>query len=104
MSRKIRIEQLVHQHLTPHYLQLEDESKNHHVPQGSESHFKLTLVSSTFDDLSRVARHRLVNKLLQDEFNQGLHALSLHLFTPKEWEARNKAVMDSPKCRDGFEK
>ncbi|MGI9323235.1 MAG: BolA family protein [Pseudomonadales bacterium] len=39
-----------------------NESGNHNVPPGSESHFKLVLVSSEFDGKPLVQRHRLVNQ------------------------------------------
>jgi BolA protein len=43
-------------------------------------------VSSEFNGKTQIARHRLVNSLLKDEFDAGLHALSLRLKTPEEWE------------------
>ncbi|WP_454781075.1 BolA family protein [Legionella sp. WA2022007384] len=104
MSRKNRIEQLVKQELVPIYLNVEDESGNHHVPEGAQTHFKLTVVSSQFTDLSRVARHRLLNQLLKEEFELGLHALSMHLFTPDEWKSRGNSVLNSPVCKGGFNK
>lgn len=39
MSRKNRIEELLHQELTPVYLNVEDESGNHHVPEGAQTQF-----------------------------------------------------------------
>jgi BolA protein len=102
MSRKIRIEQLLNQELMPVYLNVEDESANHHVPEGAQTHFKVTVVALRFSDLSRISRHRLVNNLLKNEFELGLHALSMHLFSPEEWEKRNKSVLQSPNCRGGF--
>ncbi|KTD40978.1 BolA family protein [Legionella parisiensis] len=104
MSRKNRIEKLVSQELVPFYLNVEDESANHHVPEGAQTHFKITVVSSRFIDLSRIARHRLLNQLLKEEFELGLHALSMHLFTPEEWGDRSKIVLQSPICKGGFNK
>lgn len=104
MSRKFRIEELLKQELTPAYLNVEDESANHHVPEGAQTHFKVTVVSFRFNDLSKIARHRLLNHLLYKEFELGLHALSMHLFTPDEWEKRNNTVAQSPACRGGFKK
>ncbi len=101
MSRKERMAQLLNQELAPIYLNVEDESGNHHVPQGAETHFKITAVSSRFIDLTRIARHRLLNHFLSKEFELGLHALSMHLYTPDEWE-KNKTVLQSPSCRDGY--
>ncbi|HHF0525874.1 TPA: BolA family protein [Legionella anisa] len=104
MSRKTRIEELINQELDPAFLNVEDESSNHHVPEGAQTHFKITLVSSRFIGLSRIARHRLLNQLLKEEFELGLHALSMHLFTPDEWENRSKTVLQSPVCKGGFNK
>lgn len=103
MSRKDRIENHLKESLNPVYLSIEDESANHHVPQGAETHFKVIAVSQQFIDVTRIERHRIVNKLLNQEFNQGLHALSMHLYTLEEWE-KNSTVLKSPTCRDGFNK
>ncbi|KAL7423407.1 BolA domain UV induced protein Uvi31 [Cryptotrichosporon argae] len=49
--------------------------------------FAVAIVSPAFVGKSQIARHRLVNGLLKDEFERmGLHALSLRLKTPDEWE------------------
>lgn len=50
----------------------------------------MAIVSSAFSGKTQIARHRLVNALLKDEFDAGLHALSLRLKTPEEW-AREEA-------------
>ena len=82
------------------FLQVENESHMHNVAPGSESHFKVTIVSDSFEDLMLIKRHRMVNKALQQELQQ-IHALALHTMTPQEWEARSGRVADSPKCRGG---
>lgn len=102
MTRKSRIEQTLLTHLQPQHLDVINESDKHHVPKGSETHFKLILVSSRFQDLSRIARHQLIYGLLADELKHGLHALSLHLSTPAEWQAQQQSVPASPACRDGY--
>jgi stress-induced morphogen len=40
--------------------------------------------ASAFEGLSRVARQRLVYDTLREEFDTGLHALTLVLKTPNE--------------------
>jgi BolA protein len=102
MLRRDYIEKKLSQELLPDFLNVEDESQNHHVPVGAQTHFKVTAVSPIFIGLTHVTRHRLVNKLLLTEFEQGLHALSLHLYTPEEWATRDKKVLTSPSCKDGF--
>ncbi|BCA94778.1 regulator of murein genes BolA [Legionella antarctica] len=102
MSRKERIVQQLTCELSPSFLSVDDESGNHHVPEGAQTHFKVIAVSAEFTGLSRVARHRLVNHLLCQEFAQGLHALSLHLYSSEEWAQRSKSILNSPACKDGY--
>ena len=102
MSRRERINQLIKEEFNPSFLNVDDESSQHHVPEGAETHFKLSVVSEKFNDLNPLSRHRLINKLLADELNSGLHALSLHLFTPEEWQRRNQTTAQSPSCLDGY--
>lgn len=82
------------------FLQVENESHMHNVAPGSESHFKVTIVSDSFRDQMLVKRHRRVNHALHTELQQ-IHALALHTLTPDEWRARGGAVAASPKCRGG---
>ena len=84
----------------PAHLAVENESNQHNVPAGSESHFKVTLVSAQFDGQRLLQRHRSINNTLKAELEQ-IHALSLHTFTPSEWEARGEKAMDTPPCLGG---
>lgn len=102
MTRQDRIQTVINQELTPHFLEVANESHQHHVPKGSETHFKLIIVSERFNTLKSIARHRLINQLLADELKTGLHALSLHLYTLEEWENARGKVAKSPTCRDGY--
>ncbi|MFA6303302.1 MAG: BolA family protein [Legionella sp.] len=102
MSRKQRIQQQLEQSLSPIFLSVEDESNKHHVPEGAETHFKVIAVSTVFNGLSRIERHKMINRQLAPEFEQGLHALSLHLFTESEWQTRGESVQKSPGCKDGY--
>ena len=101
MSRSQRIYDALSHALTPATLIIEDESSQHHVPVGSETHFKLIIVATSFEALNRVERHRKVTSLLKDEFVTGLHALSLLLYTPEEWRQRNTDLPSTPKCHNG---
>lgn len=65
-----------------------DESHRHagHAgarPEG-ETHFAVTIVSSAFAGLNRVARQRLVYETLAAELAAGVHALSLKTVAPDE--------------------
>ena len=86
--------------LTLQHLEVINESNNHNVPPGSESHFKLVVVSPEFNGKMLVARHRIMNKLLADELAGPVHALALHTFTPEEWAATSVAPV-SPPCMGG---
>ncbi|XP_076439702.1 DNA-binding transcriptional regulator BolA-like [Babylonia areolata] len=67
----------------PTVLQIVNESYMHNVPKGSETHFKVVVVSDSFEGASLVQRHRLVNTTLAEEFASGLHALSIVAKTPE---------------------
>ena len=101
MSRKQHIYDVLSITLKPDSLVIDDESHRHHVPSGSQSHFKVVAVATLFENLSRVARHRLINTALATEFQEGLHALSLHLYTPSEWIQKTTGAPTSPACRNG---
>jgi stress-induced morphogen len=50
----------------------------------AETHFKLRLVSDSFDGKKLIQRHRMVNEVLKQELETTVHALSLVLKTPSE--------------------
>ena len=87
--------------LEPMHLDIENESRLHGVPPGSETHFKVLVVSQAFVGLGTLDRHRRVNDLLREEFTAGLHALSLRAMTPDEWEQKGEAGFRSPPCLGG---
>lgn len=94
----LQIEQKIRACLAPVHLVLQNESGKHNVPTGSESHFRLLLVSERFLGLTRLDRHKLMHDLLADEFKSGLHALSLNLYTPDEWQRQEGASPATPPC------
>ncbi len=80
--------------LAPKSLEIVDESHLHagHAgarPEG-ETHFRVCIVSDAFDGLTRVNRHRLVNKALSEELGGSVHALALSTMTPEEARAQSK--------------
>jgi BolA protein len=98
MSRQQRIESILTNNFSNNYCDVLNESHMH--SRGEDSHFKVVVVSDAFNGLRAVARHQKVYALFQDEFATGLHALTLHLFTPEEWQ-QSQSVPDSPTCRGG---
>ncbi len=95
------IEAKVTEALAPEHLDVINESHMHSVPPGSESHFKLVIVSDRFTGLTRVKRHRKVNGILEKELREDLHALSMETLTGEEWQRRHGRTFDSPACHGG---
>jgi len=100
MNRQETITQKLTQAFSPEHLEVINESHMHNVPEGSESHFKVVLVSDAFKGKLPVARHRMVNKILEDELNGKIHALALHTKTMEEWFEKGNAP-ESPPCLGG---
>jgi len=100
MSIQTEIEAKLKAGLSPEMCVVENESDNHNVPPGSESHFKVTLVTDEFKGKMLVARHKMIYKLLADELDNGVHALALHTYTNDEW-AKKQGAPESPPCLGG---
>lgn len=83
------------------HLEVLNESSAHNVPPGSESHFKVVLVSSEFEDVRLLARHRRVNEVLARELAGSVHALAIHTYTSVEWRERFGETPMSPPCLGG---
>ncbi len=88
--------------IAPVYLEVINESHAHNVAPGSETHFKVIVVSDTFAGEPLIKRHRTLNGLLKPQLDGPVHALSLHPHTTEEWLARGQQVPDSPPCRGGM--
>ena len=101
MSVQTAIEQKLANSLTPAHLEVINESHMHNVPPGSESHFKVVIVTDVFNGISRVRRHQQVNGILAKELKEDIHALSMQTMTPDEWFANGGQVMASPDCLGG---
>ncbi|WP_297323894.1 BolA/IbaG family iron-sulfur metabolism protein [Nitrosomonas sp.] len=89
------------QSLRPQFLEVTNESHMHNVPKGSESHFRVTIVSEEFNGKMLLARHRMVNNILADELTHSIHALVLRTMTMEEWFEENGASNDFPPCLGG---
>lgn len=92
------IRRKLHDALTPEHLEVVNESHMHNVPKGSESHFKVVLVSDVFDGMRPVKRHQKIYSILADEMAGDVHALALHTYSPMEWHG---SVPVSPNCLGG---
>ncbi|KAI5063360.1 hypothetical protein GOP47_0021907 [Adiantum capillus-veneris] len=90
-TRQEIIKQKIETALDPVVLEVQDVSYQHAGHAGvergaSETHFNLKIVSPAFEGKTLVKRHRLVYDLLQEELQNGLHALSIVAKTPAEAE------------------
>lgn len=101
MQIQSNIEHKLADALDPAHLEVVNESSMHNVPPGSESHFKVTVISGKFDGQGLVSRHRMVNQVLAAELSGQIHALALHTMTPDEWFETGGDSPDSPQCRGG---
>ena len=88
MTMKDRIEARLREALSPVALEVIDESALHAghagARPGGETHYRVDIVSEAFAGKSRVARHRIVNALLGEQFAAGVHALALRTRAPGE--------------------
>ncbi|MCB1691459.1 MAG: BolA/IbaG family iron-sulfur metabolism protein [Pseudomonadales bacterium] len=101
MTMQSRIEEKLSEAFDLVHLDVVNESGNHNVPPGSETHFKVVLVSEDFEGKRLVARHRLVNQALAQELSGGVHALAIHTYTEAEWRERHGDAPMSPPCLGG---
>ena len=72
--------------LHPLSLQVQDDSHLHagHAGASEGRHFSVQVVSSQFNGLSRLARHRLVYDGLRLQIQHGIHALAIDARAPAE--------------------
>ena len=101
MTVQQEIEAQLREDFAPQHLQVTNESDQHSGPENSETHFRVVLVSATFEGRSRVARHQAVYAALAAPLDGPVHALALHTYTPVEWEQRSEPAPESPACRGG---
>ncbi len=101
MQIQQQIEQRLREQFTPLHIEVVNESHMHNVPEGSESHFRVVLVSAAFDGKPLVQRHRAVNTELKAELAGQIHALALHTMTPEEWFEKGGTAPESPPCMGG---
>jgi BolA family transcriptional regulator, general stress-responsive regulator len=78
--------------LNPIVLEIADESARHAGHAGAASgggHFRVLIVSESFQGQNLVARQRAVYAALGDAMHTAVHALALQTLTPEEWQRRS---------------
>lgn len=101
MNVQNSIEDKLTEHFDPAFLEVTNESSQHNVPIGSQTHFKVVLVTRQFSGKRLLMRHKAVNSVLKDEIENHLHAIALHTYTDQEWERLYGDAPDSPACLGG---
>lgn len=91
------IEKKLADNFKPSYLCVLNESYKHGVPKGSESHFKVVVVSENFKGQALLKRHRSINEVLKNEIDQ-IHALAIEAKTAEQWEGHSQPT---PNCLGG---
>jgi BolA protein len=99
-STQARIEAKLHARLSPVHLEVANESHYHSRP-GTDTHFRIIVVSESFKNIKLSDRHKVIYQTLDEEMKGGIHALTMHTFTPEEWQARGQSAALSPNCRGG---
>jgi len=99
-----QIQDKIRQGMAFSHLDIINESHKHNVPPGSESHFKVVIVSEAFVGKRPVARHQLLYRLLAEELDGPVHALALHTYTVEEWQEVEEQFPPSPNCLGGSKK
>lgn len=77
-----------------------NESSMHAVPPGSETHFKVVVVSEVFAAMKRLDRHRAVQEAVGADLQSTIKALSVRTVLPHEWNDACE-VAPSPGCHGG---
>lgn len=88
MTVKDQITKKLSEAFAPDSIDVVDESHLHeghggHRP-GGETHFRVYIVSKTFEGKTRIDRHRMINAQLAAELAGPVHALALHAHAPGE--------------------
>ena len=88
MSTRDAIINKLREAFSPESLDVTDESHLHegHAGHraGGETHFRVNIVSPSFEGKSRVERHRMINAALAAELAGSVHALAIRAQTPGE--------------------
>lgn len=86
-NRQNRIRTALSASLTPDLLEVKDESALHAGHAGAspagETHYSIKVWSKSFEGKNRVEIHRIINEILDSEFKNGLHALSIKVIKPQ---------------------
>lgn len=82
--------------LTPVHLEVVDDSMAHAghagVVQSGGGHFHAVIVSEAFAGKTAVQRHQMVYRALGDMLHNDIHAFSMKVYTPLEYQSQKEAT------------
>jgi len=84
-----KIERLLRGRFDPTHFELTDDSEKRVGHPGASSgggHYTVVIVSSAFEGLSRLERHREVYAALEPLIGVEIHAIAIRAVTPTEWQ------------------
>ncbi len=70
------VKKLLSTHIDCHHLEVYGEDQRH---------YETTVVSSDFNGLMKIKRHRMIYDALGDHMISDIHALSIKAYTPEEY-------------------
>ena len=83
MNRKQRINKILSKRLNDFLLEIIDNSNLHkghnNFTGNNETHIKIILTKKNKIPINKLDIHRLINKLLEEEFKSGLHSLEINI-------------------------
>ncbi len=83
MNRKQRIDKILSKKLNDFLIEIIDNSYLHKGHEGftgrNETHIKIILTKKDRTPSNRLRIHRIINSLLEKEFNSGLHSLEIKI-------------------------
>ena len=90
MTTVEKIEALLREGLAPLHLEIRDESARHAGHAGAAAgggHYRVLVVSESFEGKTLLERHRTVNRLLEGLVGGEIHALGLITRSASEWSS-----------------
>ena len=85
------IRSILEEKFNPLFMEIINESHLHaghmEASGGQATHFRITIVSESFEGLLPIKQHRLIYAALQKHLDEGLHALALTTVKASKWQA-----------------
>ena len=86
-KRAAMVRERLYQDLGAEFVEVDDQTHLHAGHSGAAaggSHFEVLVISTMFEDLTTLARHRLIYQAMGDAMTRDIHALSIKAFAPSE--------------------